>query len=189
MNPIDSENQEISTSGIYQHAAKFGFYLGGLGIALGVVIYSVDISLLVTFKFLGLVVLMNIGFAIYAGINFRNSIGGYMPYSQALLHGFIVMSVAAVASTLFNLLLYNVIDPDLPKNLGDAALANAEEMMRNWGAPEDAIEKGLKQARADIAKQFSLTGQLWGFVKVLIGCGVISLITALIVRKNQPEAI
>ncbi len=183
------ENNEEKAPNIYQHAVKFGIYMAGISIALVVIFYIVDLSILATFKFIGLAILIGLGFVIYAGINYRNTIGGYIPYGQAFIYGIICLAAAGLISTGFNILLYHVIDPDLPKNLGDAIIANTEDTMRNWGAPEDAIDKTLAQLESQMETQFSVGNLILGYFKACIMYAIISLITALVIRRNQPEVL
>ena len=173
---------------IYQHAIKFGLYLAGISIAIVTIIYAVDLSILATFKFLVLVIVIGLGFVIYAGINYRNSIGGYLPYGQAFIHGIGCLLVSGLISTGFNILLYHVIDSELPKNLTDAIMANTEEIMRNMGAPEDSIDEALSKMKGQ-KDQFSIANLALGYLKASIFYVVVALITALIVRKNEPEMI
>jgi hypothetical protein len=42
-----------------------------------------------------------IGLTIYAGINYRNEIGGFLPYGKAFQHGFVLMAVSGLISTIF----------------------------------------------------------------------------------------
>jgi len=183
------ENQDEAPPSIYQHAIKFGIFLAGISIALVAVVYIVDLSIMATFKFLALAILIGLGFVIYAGISYRNSIGGFMPYGQAFIYCIICLAVSGLISTGFNILLYHVIDPDLPKNLSDAIMANTEDTMRNWGAPEEAIDKALAQMEEQRETQFSVGNLIIGYFKACIFYAIIALITALIVRKNKPETI
>jgi hypothetical protein len=59
-------------------------------------------------------------------------------------------------------------------------------MMTNFGAPQDKIDETVAKMKDDLPNQFSLSGQILGYGKLLIWYAVLSLITALIVRKNEP---
>jgi hypothetical protein len=95
--------------------------------------------------------------------------------------------VCGVIGSVFAIILYTVVDPDLPQNLADVVVANTEEMMRKFGAPEDKIETQLDEMRKDMPARFSAMGVIKQFGWGLIIYAVLSLITALIVRKNVPE--
>jgi hypothetical protein len=183
------ENEEKAPT-LYQHAVKFGLILGAISIGLTAVIYAVDYSIMATFKFLGLVMVVSIGFIIYAGINYRNLGEGYINYGKAFIYSVVLCAVSGLLSTAFNILLYHVIDPDLPQKLADAIISNTEEMMRGFGADSATIDKTIDGMRAQgMENQFSMGNLAFGYVKAFIGYAIISAITALVIKKNPPEVV
>jgi hypothetical protein len=180
------ENTETASESIYVHALKFGALVGLAVIVLTVVFYVVDVTLLASFKFLALLAIIEIGLVIYFGINYRNLVGGFLPYSKALVHGFLCLAVAGIVGLLFQFLLYFVIDPDLPNTMTEAIIANTEAMMNKFGAPQESIDKAIAQMKDDLPKQFTAGGLAFSYVKALIFYAILSLITAIFVRKNEP---
>jgi hypothetical protein len=79
-----------------------------------------------------------------------------------------------------------VIDTELPQKLTDASIENTRAMMENFGAPEDAIDEALVKAEESSKEQFTIVGQLKGYFYILIFSAIMALISALIVRKNEP---
>lgn len=184
------ETQETTAPpSLMNHAIKNGVILGIISIVIVVLAYAVDISFMATFKFMGLMFVIGIGFVIYAGISYRNEVGGYLGYGQALQHGFLVFAISGLVSTLFQLVLYTVIDPDLAQKMTEAIITNTEEMMANFGAPQESIDQAVEKMRVDMASQFGVGGLLLGYCKALIAYLILALITALFVRKNQPVEI
>lgn len=180
------ESEQTPPSNLYKHAATFGAIIGAVSIVLTVVFYVVSLSILASFKFLLIMVVIGLGIVIYAGINYRTEVGGFLPYGKAFLHGFIALAVSGLIGTFFNMVLYHVVDPELPVKLTDAVIENTEEMMRNFGAPDGSIDEAMDNLRTDMPQQFSVGGLALGYCKALIGYAVIALITALFVRKNEP---
>jgi len=119
-------------------------------------------------------------------INLKEAIGGYLSYQKAFIHAFVVFATYGAISTVFNILLYTVIDTELPQKLTEVILASTEELLRNLGTPEGAIDEAVSNARAEAANQFTPLGLVWGLAKSMIGFAVISAITALFVRKTEP---
>ena len=180
------ETNETQPS-LVNHAVKFGGILSAISIVIVLLLYAIDYTLMAGFTFILIISVVAIGFVIYAGINYRNSIGGYIPYGKAFTHGLLVFAVSGLISTVFNILLYQVIDPELPQNLSDAIIANTEASMANWGAPQESIDEAIAKMKEDMPNNFTIVGLLWGYCKTLIGYAILSLITGLVVRKNQPE--
>lgn len=183
---MENQNEQSAPTPLINHAVKNGVILAVISIVCVMIIYVVDLSILATFKFLILVLLIGLGYVIYAGISYRGEIGGYMSYGKAFQHGFVVLAVSGLISTIFNLLLYFVIDPDLPNKLVDAIITNTEEMMTGFGAPQDRVDAQLEQMRGELPDQFTVVGLCMGYLKALIFYAIIAAITSLFVRKNEP---
>lgn len=174
---------------IVNHGAKWGAILAGVTTVLVMLLYAIDYTLMAGFTFIIVATLFGIGMVIYAGINYRNQIGGYIPFGKAYLHSLLIFAVAGLISTAFSFLLYFVIDPDLPNNMVDAIIANTEKTMENWGAPPDAIDQQIEKMREDMPNNFTAFGLVKGYFTGLIWYIILSLITGLIVKKNQPEMV
>jgi hypothetical protein len=179
--------EEKETPSLFQHALKWGLIVGGISIALSIVAYAVDYAMLADWKFGIFVFALFIGLAIYAGINYRGEIGGFIPYGKAFQHGFFLMAISGLISTLFTIILYTVIDPELPAKLTEVTLENTQKMMENFGMPEDQMDQAMEDARKRTENQFSLSGLAMGYGIGLIVYAVLSLITAIFVKKNPPE--
>ena len=176
-------------SSLVNHAIKWGLILGGITIALTIILYAVDYTIMVEFKFLGIIMLVLIGTTIYAGIDYRKSVGGLLPYGKAFQHGILLLALCGLVGTAFTFLLYNVIDTELPQKLTDAAVENAQAMMEKFGTPEDKMEEALAKARVDTADRFTTLGMIKGYLFGLIFYAVLAAITSLIVKKNPPSEI
>ncbi len=182
----DKQTTEEEAPSLVNHAIKHGVILGVISILLVIICYVVDISLMVTFKFLGLVTIISLGYVIYAGINYRTETGGFLPYGKAFVHGVVLLAISGLIGTFFNILLYHVVDPELPQKLTDAAIQNTEEMMAGFGVAQEAIDQAVDKMRTDLTDQFSIGGQALTYGKSIIAFCIIALITALFVRKNEP---
>ncbi len=180
------EDSQAAPASIYSHALKFGIILGIISIVCVIAIYAIDFTFLASFKFLGLIMVIGLGVVIYAGINYRSEIGGYMPYGKAFIHGFAVLAISGIIGTIFNIVLYTIIDPELAQKMTDTIVENTEQMMRNFGAPDSSIDQTTEKMRAEMPENFSTGGLAYGYVKALIWYGIIALITSLFVRKNVP---
>ncbi len=181
------EETDTPQTTLFQHALKWGLIVGAISIVLTCVFYAVDYALLANWKTGIFIIVLFIGLAIYAGINYRNEIGGLLPYGKAFQHGFILMAVSGLISTIFSIVLYTVIDPELPGKLTEVALENAQAMMEGFGMAEDQMDKAMEDAKKRTENQFSLSGLAMSYGFGLIIYAVLSLITALFVRKNPPD--
>jgi hypothetical protein len=181
-------NQTTDTSAptLVQHGLRWGLILGVIAILMAGAGYAIDYTMLVTLKWLGFILLVDIGVAIYAGIDFRNSIGGYLSYGKAWQHAMVIFAVAALMATLFNFVLYFVVDTELPAKLAEASLENQRAMMQSMGAPESTIDTEIAKARTRVENQFTASGLAMGFGIIMVISAVLALITSIFVKRNEP---
>lgn len=184
MEAPDSTQNEQPT--LVNHAVKWGLITGSIGIILTIIWYVVDYALLGNMWVGFLSIAIYIGLLIYTGINYRNDIGGFISYGKAFQYTIIVVIVSVILTTVFNVILYGVINPELGPMVADVMIENQENMMRSMGAPESQIEQAIAQARADTENRFTVNGQLMGSLFLILGGAILTLITSLVVRKNQP---
>jgi hypothetical protein len=182
----DATQSPSEPTPLYKHAARWGLIAGVINIVLFIVYYVVDLGLMVDWKVGIFTMVLYIGFAIYAGITYRGEIGGYMAYGKAFQHGFILFAVSALLSSVFNILLYNVIDPELPAKLTDVTIEKTEQMMRGFGLDEAALEKAMEDTRGRMEGQFTIVGTIKSYGIFMVVAAVLALITSLFVRKNEP---
>lgn len=182
---MEQENTS-PTPTLMSHAIRWGLITGAISIAITVILYVTNEEWMVQLKTLFISLAIYLGITIYAGIDFRKLAGGYLTYGKAFQHGFLVLAFSALVSTVFNLLLYQVIDTDLAQRLTDISVENTRSMMEGFGAPEDQIDKALEDARSRTENQFTVSGMALGYVFILIFSAIMALISSLFVRKNEP---
>lgn len=185
----DQQTTEAGAPSLVNHALKHGMILGAISVVIVVLCYVVDFSIMVSFKFLALMLVIGLGYVIYAGINFRSEGDGFLSYGKAFQHGLMVLAISGVVGTIFGMILYHVVDPDLSNRMTDAIIRNTEEMMAGFGAPQESIDKAIEEMRTDMPNQFTIGGQALTFLKSMIWYAIIAAITSLFVRKNQPEVV
>ena len=174
------------TPTLVNHAAKWGAITATISIVITLLIYIIDYTVMVQIKFMLISLALYLGITIYAGIEYRKSIGGFIDYGKAYLHGFIVFALSGLIGTFFQILLFKVIDSELSAKLVDAAVENTQAIMERFGAPADSMDEALDKARVDTEARFTLIGMLKGYMWSVIVSGVLALITGLVVRKRQP---
>ena len=178
----DSEEKVTLSS----HAIRYGVILGLAGIIFTVIVYIISPPMLGN-PWMGLLLIVYFIYLVYAGINYRKQIGGFIDFGKAFQHAFLLLVISAVIGTIFQMLLYSIIDPTLPEVIGDAASETARSMASRFGAPEDAIADAVEKARTDTIARLTVVGLIKGFGFGLIGYAIASAISGLIVRKREPE--
>ena len=137
---------ESNTINYKEEILKSGIMLAGVSIILTMLTYMINVELMVEWWFGILSLIISVGLLIYLGINYRNSIGGILSYGNALKYSILVMMVSYVIGICFQILLYTVIDPDLPQVMTDLSIEESVKIMENWGAPQETIDASIPQA-------------------------------------------
>jgi len=124
-------------------------------------------------------------FAVIGGVKQKRALGGYMSFGMALKTVFLVFVVGTFISTVFNYVLFNIIDVPFREALAQETAVAQEKMMRSFGASDATIEKSVAETLS--GNNYSISRILLGYALGLILWFVISLIIAAIIKKNKPE--
>ncbi len=174
------ENQLIKTKGI-----NFGIGYGAYLILLTLYAYVIDNGFFASFWFLGFVILgffVN-GFWVIGSL--KKAQEGYLTFKEGFTVFFISNALGLFISTILTILIFIVIDPELQTTVKDLTIAKTTQMMEDFGAPSDAIDKTIE----GIKKQdnFSLSAQIKGYFSTLAISSIIGLLLALILKKKKEE--
>lgn len=171
---------------VIKGAVKSGAIIGLISILISLIVYLASPELFAVWWYgIGLIVLVIILVTVL-GVKFRNANTGYLSFGQSFLYCWVTFVVAGLLGSIFSVLLYEVIDPDLAKFIVDKSIENTVEMMRGFGANEAALDAQMEQLENDMPANFEVGGIIKNFFIMVIVYGVISLITGLIVKKNEP---
>ena len=123
-------------------------------------------------------ILIMLGTIIAALMAFKKANNGYMSLGEGLKIGVGVCLVGGIIGMIFNLILANVIDPEM----SEKALQMAEAQMVERGMSQEEIQAGIEMTKKFqapwIQAAFGLIGSIFfGFV--------LSLIPALVMKKSE----
>lgn len=168
-----------------QHALKFGLIIGMAGAIINILIYVIDPTYLANMWYGITMLVIFLGLVIYGGLSYRKEIGGYIDFGPAYIHGFTTFVIMGIIGLALNLLLHNVIDPNLGETLTDASIEQTAKMMESFGLSGDQLDEALEEQRGTMEDQFTNAGIIKGFFISLIVYAVIALITGLVVRRRE----
>jgi hypothetical protein len=178
--------ENVQHPSLVSHAVRSGVIVGGITVILTLLIYLIDPALMVSMWMFLFLILITVLVVIF-GIQYRNQTTGYMTFGNAFKHGLYTLIVAGLVGLLFNLLLHQVIDPELKDYLTDVTTENTLSMARGFGAEDAAIDQMEADTRERAASSYTVMGQITGFGISLIIYLVLALITGAIVKKKNPE--
>lgn len=171
---------------VFKGALKTGAIVGLISIILTLVIYLASPGTMAKIWYPFLTGIIFIVIVTVLGVRFRNSHGGYMTFGQAFLFCLITFAISGLIGTTFSIILHHVIDTGLADFLTKESIKNMTDLMSSMGAPQAQMEEELAKKEGEMLDAFSVGGIVKGYFLVLIGYAVVSLITGLIVKKNEP---
>ncbi|UII24507.1 DUF4199 domain-containing protein [Fulvivirga maritima] len=180
------ELQEQKVESPVSAGLKSGVVLGAINIVAIVLIYLVDSAFLANIWLSLGIMVVNLILVVIIGIRYRKSVGGFLSFKAAYVNTLIMMLVSAFMGTIFNVLLYFVIDPDLKEVVIDASVKMSAEYMEKFGASSEQIDKTIDETRTNMEGQFTLFGFVKQFGMSSIFSVIFALLTGLIVKKNEP---
>lgn len=164
---------------------KWGLMFGLAQCLASLVAYLLGTEWMVGFTFGTVNLAIWVGGPVYCGIMWKKMEGGYLDFKKSFLVIFLVFAAAGFVSLGYSVLMYSVIDPEIPGQIREAALGKTFALMERFGTPEDVIEKTMEELeKADmdyspssLVKNY-FSSWLWGAILALIG--------AAIIKKNKP---
>ncbi len=182
---MSEENDQVSSQ--LTHAARNGLLMGFISIVLTLLIYMVDISIMVEWTFSLFTFLLFAILTVIFGRGYRTQVGGYLSYGESFQYAFVVVAVSGLIGLMFNIILFNIIDPELPETLTRLIMEAQEKMLLNFGASDDMIDDTLETMERDLPTQYTPLGQLKSSWAIVLGAGILGAITAIFIKKKRPE--
>lgn len=170
-------NEIIKKNGIY-----FGIVTGIMSILITSIIYVTNLELF-TSTWIGLLsLLLYIGIGIYLLNKTKKELKGQLSFKEAFTTYFISAVIGIVISMVFNILLFNVIDPEAKSVIKEITLKYTAEMLNKFGTPRAAIKDAL--AEMEKVDQFSPISLIKNSVFSILFSAVFGLILAAIFKSK-----
>lgn len=169
---------------VKKNALNFGLLIGGISVLYYLMGYVLMPNLFTSMSGGLVLMLLVIVINIYAVFRTRKDEGGYLVFKDAFTTFFLTWFGAGLIGTVFNLLLFNVIDPEFGSFIQEEVIRTTMQTMERLGAPEEQIDELLEQLKNQ--NQFGLATQARGFMSNSIIGAILGLIVAALVKKNPP---
>lgn len=173
-------NEIIKKNGI-----SYGIITGVVGALITTSIYAIDLKLF-TAWWVGL-----LSFAIYIIIGIvllsktKKELKGIFSFKDAFTTYFISAVVGVLISVVFNIILFNFIDPSAKETVKELSIKYAVEMMEKFGTPSSAINEAVKKLQEN--DQFSIIELLKGSVFTIVFYALFGLLLALIFKSKPTQ--
>ncbi len=170
-----------------KHAMKNGLILGIIHAAILLILYAFIQSKLKGFSYILVILVLNFGWTIYQGSQWRNEIGGFMGYGDAFKYAILLLVFNGLVGLVFGIGLL-LADPSFPEIMAQSQIDTAIYWAETFGAPAESLDQMRDQMSVEeMAKEYTLTKSFISFGIAIGLYGVGALIMAIFIRKNQPE--
>ena len=158
-----------------------------ISVILSLVAYILSVELLIGWQ-LGLAQsVLIITTMIIVGRAIRRDEGGFISYWRVFQHIMLSLLCILCASSLFNFVLFNVINPKLVDVVVDLSLEKVEEMMISFGLEGDLLQETMIETQKEIRNGYTLVGSVKGVVFSSMFGAIIALIVSATQYRIDPQ--
>lgn len=173
-------NEIIKKNGI-----KFGVIAGVIGVLITAGIYIIDLKLF-TAWWLGIIsILIYLVLGIVLMIQTKKALQNNFSFKDAFTTYFIYAIVGIAISVVFNIILFNVIDPGAKETVKELSIEAAVDMMKKFNTPTAAIKEAVEKMEEQ--DQFETFQQLKGSIFSIIFSAIFGVILAAIFKSKPKE--
>lgn len=165
---------------IKKNGLTLGLIMGVILVLITTTMFVVDLSLFTNW-WVGIVnFVIIIGIAIYSSISSKKELKGMMNYKDAFLSFILPIIVGVAIYVAYNIILFNVIDPNAKEVLTENVIAMTKEMMGKFNVPATEINKAI----ADIEGKdnFGPLSQFQSYFFQIAFYAVLGLLVALVFK-------
>jgi Protein of unknown function (DUF4199) len=167
---------EISFMPVVQ---KYGLILAGISIIMTILMSLVGGGMMALILF-GLVTLVVQVVVLVLSVkeHKNDQLKGFISFKRAFLVCLFISLLSLVIGTVFSFIYMNYINPNFVETMKESMT----EFMEKYNTPESEVEKALAQ----FDEMKSVSGNLKGFGKGILGAAIFSAIIAAIMKKERP---
>ena len=164
-------NEVIKKNGI-----TYGVIAGIVSVLITTIIYSTDVKLFTAWWISVISIGLYISIAIILLVKTKKEINTIFSFKDAFTTYFIYAVISLIITVIFNIILFNFIDPSLKETIKELTLKYMAEMMQKMNAPAAKINEALQKIKE--GDQFSISGLLKGSASNLVVSSIFGLILA-----------
>jgi len=171
---------------VWQHGSMAAL----ISVIISLVAYIIGVELLVGWQAGVAQAILIIATMIIVSRAIRTNEGGFISFWRVFSHIMIAVLCILFASALFNVLLFQVVNPNLLDVILDISLDKAEDMIKGFGLDDDILKETMKETEKAIRNGYTLAGSIKGVIFGSIFWGLIALIVAAThykIDNNKPN--
>ena len=168
---------------VWQHGGMAAL----ISVILSLVAYILSVELLIGWQLGMAQSVLIITTMIIVGRAIRRDEGGFISYWRVFQHIMLSLLCILCASSLFNFVLFNVINPELVDVVVDLSLEKVEEMMISFGLEGDLLQETMIETQKEIRNGYTLVGSVKGVVFSSMFGAIIALIVSATQYRIDPQ--
>lgn len=170
---------------IKKNGVSFGILTGIISVLTTSLIYVIDISLFTSMwvGFSSIAIYLIIGIVLLSKT--KKDLNGLLSFKEAFTAYFISAIIGIMIAVIFNIILFNFIDPSIKDVLKDSTIKYMVSTMQKFNAPAASINEAI--AKLKEIDQFSIVEQLKGTIYSVLFSALFGLILAAFF-KSKPSS-
>ena len=183
---LTNQNLNIMNEIIKKNGIIYGVISGVISILILTIIYTADVMLFVSSWITFLKVVIFIGLAILLLVNTKKQLNDQMNFKETFKTYFIFASISLLITTIFEIILFNFIDPSLKDTLKELLIKTIVPFLEKFNTPAKAINEAVKKIQEN--DQFSIVELMKGYFSYLVISALFGLILATIFKSKSPSS-
>ena len=168
---------------IKQYILKNGLMLGGIYVALDIIKYVYGAEFFVNNYVNFASLLLAAIFPIYYLLQYKKSQDGFIDFRSAFSICTGILIASGFILLVFNILLFNIIDPGFSSELLDVTINTAVVQLEAIGMSDEQISSAIEIMESEA--NFSPMNMLKGFGFTIVGYTLFGILVAAITKKNN----
>lgn len=170
---------------IKKNGVTFGVIIGVASALITATIYAVDLNLFTSW-WLGLIGLaISLTLSIILLSKTKKELHGIFTFKEAFTTYFIAAVIGILISVLFNILLFNVIDPGAKETVSELLIKYTVGLMQKFGSPASVINETIEKMK--LSNPYSTVELLKGSVISIVVSSVFGLIFAAFFKSKTTQ--
>lgn len=171
---------------VKKNGVTFGILIGIVFALITATMYTIDLKLFVAGWIGATSFAVILIISILLLLKTKKDMNGIFVFKDAFTTYFIAILIGVLISTLFNIVLFNFIDPEAKETVGKLLMKFMRETLQTFGTPAAGIEEAMSKMRD--SNPYSIAELLKGLVFSLVGYSILGLILAAIFKsKSTPQ--
>jgi hypothetical protein len=171
---------------IRKNGLTFGLISGVVSVLITAIIYSVNLNLFLSGWITFLKISLFITFAITLILTTKKELQNNLGFKDTFTTYFLFAVTSLFISTLFEVILFNLIDPSLKETLKEMSIKYAVELLQKFDTPAAKINEAIKNIKDN--DQFAILQLIKGyFTYLLISCILGLILSGIFKSKNTSE--